>query len=123
MVYQKASNFADIRHFGGFLFSPKGEKKAYIHIGPKFGTVSKQAVNEAVKECRNRGDADWLIILGFCFESNIANENVTTSIGSFEVTKLYGHKSHPIEITDKNQKIAVRVISQFGEEVMKVLGV
>jgi Adenine specific DNA methylase Mod len=237
-------------HAEGFYGTTKGEKKAYIHIGPKFGTVSKQAVNEAVKECRNRGDADWLIILGFCFESNISNENITTSIGSFEVTKarmhddllqegllkkdkkaasfvtigepdiklhkkgkmvtvelqgidiydpikdevkgrsvadiaywmvdddydgsnfvvkqvffcggdkdefdkwqkglselsktatkrnvertlkieiddeafdrLYGHTSHPIEIIDKNQKMAVRVISQFGEEVMKVLGV
>jgi adenine-specific DNA-methyltransferase len=235
-------------HAEGFYTTTKGEKKAYLHIGPKFGTVSKQAVNEAVKECRNRGDADWLIILGFSFESNISNESITTSIGSFEVTKarmhddllqegllkkdkkagsfitigepdiklhkkgktatvellgidiydpikdevkgrsvadiaywmvdddydgsnfvlrqvffcggdkdefekwqkglselakiatktnaektlrieidneafdrLYGHKSHPIEIKNKNQKIAVRVISQFGEEVMKVL--
>ena len=41
------------------------ERKAYLHIGPKFGTVSKKAVNEAIKECRQRGDADWLIILGF----------------------------------------------------------
>lgn len=67
------------------------EKKAYIHIGPKFGTVSRQAVNEAVKECRTRGDADWLIILGFSFESNIENQNVTTSLGSFEVTKVRMH--------------------------------
>lgn len=235
-------------HAEGFYNTPKGEKKAYIHIGAKFGTVSKHAVNEAVKECRNRGDADWLIILGFSFDSSISNESVTTSVGSFEVTKarmhddllqegllkkdkkagsfitigepdiklhkkgktatvellgidiydpikdevkarsvadiaywmvdddydgsnfvlrqvffcggdkdefdkwqkglselaktttktnaektlkieidheafdrLYGHKSHPIEIKGKDQRIAVRVISQFGEEVMKVL--
>ena len=235
-------------HAEGFYNAAKGEKKAYIHIGPKFGTVSRQAVNEAVKECRKRGDADWLIILGFSFESNIENQNVTTSMGSFEVTKvrmhddlmqdgllkrdkkaasfvtigepdivpvkkgkavvveirgldiydpvsdtvkardvadlaywmvdddydgsnfivrqvffvggdkdefdkwkkglsdlavtsakrqaektlkieidddafarLYGHKSHPIEIKKKGQKIAVRVISQFGEECTKVL--
>lgn len=37
--------------------------------------------------------------------------------------RLYGHISHPIEITKKWQKIAVRVISQFGEETMKVLTV
>lgn len=235
-------------HAEGFYNAAKGEKKAYIHIGPKFGTVSRQAVNEAVKECRKRGDADWLIVLGFSFESNIENQNVTTSMGSFEVTKvrmhddlmqdgllkrdkkaasfvtigepdivpvkkgkavvveirgldiydpvsdtvkardvadlaywmvdddydgsnfivrqvffcggdkdefakwqkglsdlavtsakrqaektlkieidddafarLYGHKSHPIEIKKKGQKIAVRVISQFGEECTKVL--
>ncbi|MDD5673180.1 MAG: site-specific DNA-methyltransferase [Chitinivibrionales bacterium] len=237
-------------HAEGFYSTTKGEKKAYLHIGPKFGTVSKQAVNEAVKECRNRGDADWLIILGFSFESNISNESITTSIGTFEVTKarmhddllqegllkkdkkaasfvtigepdmklhkkgktatvellgidiydpikdevkgrsvadiaywmvdddydgsnfvvrqvffcggdkdefdkwqkglsdlsktttktnaertlkieiddeafdrLYGYQSHPIEIKSNNQKIAVRVLSQFGEEVMKVLSV
>ncbi|HMO49579.1 MAG TPA: site-specific DNA-methyltransferase [Kiritimatiellia bacterium] len=78
-------------HAEGFYQSAKGEKKAYIHIGPKFGTVSRQAVNEAVKECRTRGDADWLIILGFSFESNIENQSVTASMGTFEVTKVRMH--------------------------------
>ncbi len=78
-------------HAEGFYTSATSEKKAYLHIGPKFGTVSKQAVNEAVKECRTRGDADWLIILGFSFESNITNENVTTRLGGFEVTKVRMH--------------------------------
>jgi adenine-specific DNA-methyltransferase len=238
-------------HAEGFYHSKKGERKAYIHIGPKFGTVSKAAVNEAIKECRTRGDADWLLILGFSFESDVASQNITTNFGSFEVSKirmhddlmqegllkkdkkaasfvtiaepdikvhkkgkqaqveiqgldiydpikdevkprdihdiaywmldddydgsnfivrqaffcgsdskdefenwkkglsklaiagtkkkaesalrveiddeaferLYGHISHPIEVKKKGQKIAVRVISQFGEESMKVLGV
>lgn len=35
--------------------------------------------------------------------------------------RLDGHKSHPIEIKKKGQKIAVRGISQFGEECTKVL--
>jgi adenine-specific DNA-methyltransferase len=35
--------------------------------------------------------------------------------------RLYGHISHPIEIVKKDQKIAVRMISQFGEESTKVL--
>jgi adenine-specific DNA-methyltransferase len=35
--------------------------------------------------------------------------------------RLYGHISHPIEINRKGQKIAVRIISQFGEECTKVL--
>jgi len=78
-------------HAEGFYGSAAGERKAYLHIGPKFGTVSKQAVNEAVKECRLRGDADWLIILGFSFESNIDNQQVTTSLGGFEVTKVRMH--------------------------------
>ncbi|MFC1452815.1 site-specific DNA-methyltransferase [Verrucomicrobiota bacterium] len=78
-------------HAEGFYNTAKGERKAYLHIGPKFGTVSKQAVNEAMKECRARGDADWLIILGFSFESAISNENVTTSVGSFEVTPVRMH--------------------------------
>ena len=75
-------------HAEGFYQTTKGERKAYFHIGPQFGTVSRQAVNEAVKECRNRGGADWLIILGFSFESDISNITETTSVGTFEVTKV-----------------------------------
>ncbi|MEZ4960431.1 MAG: site-specific DNA-methyltransferase [Saprospiraceae bacterium] len=78
-------------HAEGFYQSAEGECKAYLHIGPKFGSVSKQAVNEAMKECRKRGDGDWLIILGFSFESNIENQSVTQSVGSFEVTKVRMH--------------------------------
>jgi len=37
--------------------------------------------------------------------------------------RLYGHISHPIEIKKKGQKIAVRMISQFGEESTKVITV
>src|SRR5690606_37847124 len=68
-----------------------GEKKAYFHIGPKFGTVSKKLVNDAVKECRQKGDANWLNILGFCFESDIEGGKQTTSMGNFEVTKVRIH--------------------------------
>lgn len=71
----------------GFYNSGGGERKAYFHIGPKFGTVSKLAVNQAIKECRSRGDADWLVILGFSFESDITNSQQTMSMGTFEVTK------------------------------------
>lgn len=78
-------------HAEGFYPTPEGEKKAYFHIGPKFGTVSKHAVNEAVKECRQRGDANWLIILGFSFESDITSSTQTTSMGTFEVTKARMH--------------------------------
>jgi adenine-specific DNA-methyltransferase len=34
--------------------------------------------------------------------------------------RLYGHISHPIIVKKPGQKIAVRVISQFGEEITKV---
>ncbi len=68
-----------------------GEKKAYFHVGPKFGTVSKTAVNEAIKECRSRGDANWLVILGFSFESDIQGSEQTMSLGTFTVTKARIH--------------------------------
>jgi adenine-specific DNA-methyltransferase len=238
-------------HAEGFYQNGVGEKKAYFHIGPKFGTVSKKLVNDAIKECRQKGDASWLVILGFSFESDIEGGTQTTSMGNFEVTKvrihddllqeglkkkpaksaasfvtigepdidliktskevqveikgldiydpikdevkprnvhdiaywmvdddydgsnfivkqvffcggdkdefnkwkkgldnlakdstkkkvektlkieidddafdrLYGHISHPIEIKNKGQKIAVRIVSQFGEECTKVMGV
>ncbi len=106
-------------HAEGFYNSVSGEKKAYLHIGPKFGTVSKQAVNEAVKECRTRGDADWLIILGFSFESNITNENVTTNLGSFEVTKVRMHDDLMQDGLLKKDKKAASFVT-IGEPDIKV---
>ncbi|WP_298392229.1 DNA methyltransferase [Flavobacterium sp.] len=92
-VFIRVERLADsYLHAEGFYLDAQGnEKKAYFHIGPKFGTVAKQSVNEAVKSCRQRGDADWLIVLGFSFESDIANQNVTMSVGSFEVSKVRMH--------------------------------
>ncbi|KAB2894973.1 MAG: site-specific DNA-methyltransferase [Chlorobi bacterium] len=78
-------------HAEGFYLTEKGEEKAYFHIGPKFGTVSKKLVSDAVKECRLKGDANWLIILGFSFESDIEGGTQTTSMGNFEVTKVRIH--------------------------------
>jgi adenine-specific DNA-methyltransferase len=78
-------------HAEGWYGSDKGEKKAYFHIGPQFGTVSRQAVNTAIRACRDRADADWLVILGFGFESDIENRAVTLKVGSFEVTKVRMH--------------------------------
>ena len=78
-------------HAEGFYQNGVGDKKAYFHIGPKFGTVSKKQVNEAIKECRIRGDAQWLVILGFSFESDIEGGTQTTNMGVFEVTKARIH--------------------------------
>lgn len=64
------------------------ECKAYIHIGPKFGTVSRMAINEAVKECRALGDADWLVILGFSFEATEIKTSESSKIGNFTVTRV-----------------------------------
>jgi len=101
-------------HAEGFYQTAKGERKAYIHIGPKFSTVSRQAVNEAVKECRARGDADWLIILGFSFESDIKSEQVTTSMGSFQVTKNRMHDDLMQEGLLKKDKKAASFVT-IGE--------
>ncbi|MFQ5632451.1 MAG: DNA methyltransferase [bacterium] len=106
-------------HAEGFYNTAGGERKAYFHIGPKFGAVSKQAVNEAVKECRARGDADWLVILGFSFESDVANESVTTSLGSFEVTRTRMHDDLLQEGLLKRDKKAASFIT-IGEPDIKV---
>jgi len=79
-----------ILHAVGFYNASDGEKKAYFHIGPQFGTVTKQAANAAVKACRRQSDANWLIILGFSFESNL-NETVDTSLDHFDVTFVRMH--------------------------------
>ncbi|HVS91210.1 MAG TPA: site-specific DNA-methyltransferase [Mucilaginibacter sp.] len=78
-------------HAEGFYQTTKGEEKAYFHIGPKFGTVSKKLVSQAIKECRQKGDANWLVILGFSFESDIEGSTQTMSMGTFEVTKCRIH--------------------------------
>ncbi|MHB9110132.1 MAG: site-specific DNA-methyltransferase [Armatimonadota bacterium] len=101
-------------HVEGFYQSATGEKKAYLHIGPKFGTVSRQAVNEAIRECRLRGDADWLIILGFSFESDISTGSVTTSMGTFEVTKNRMHDDLMQDGLKKHDKKAASFVT-IGE--------
>lgn len=91
-VFHRIDRLADSSlHAEGFYKTADGEKKAYLHIGPKFGTISKQAVNSAVKAARRKGDADWLLLLGFSFESDIENAQATTSTGSFQVTKVRMH--------------------------------
>ena len=69
--------------------NPKSEKKAYLYIGPKFGTVSKQAVTEAIKACRDKRDGDWLLILGFAFEGGITE--LSRSFGNFQVSIVRMH--------------------------------
>ena len=91
-VFHRIDRLADADlHAEGFYNTADGEAKAYLHIGPKFGTISRQAVNKAVKTCRRRGDADWLIILGFSFESDIVSQSVTSSQGQFQVSKVRMH--------------------------------
>lgn len=63
------------------------EAKAYFHIGPKFGTVSRRAVNEAAKEARMAGDADWLVILGFSFDSDL-DSLTDRNMGTYEISKV-----------------------------------
>ena len=82
---------SEVLHLEGFYQTEKGEQKVYIHIGPKFGTVSKKQVNDAIKECRLRGDVQWLVILGFSFESDIEGSIQTTSMGNFKVDKVRIH--------------------------------
>ena len=78
-------------HAEGWYGAEVGEKKAYLHIGPQFGTVGRKAVNDAIKACRQRADADWLVLLGFGFESDVDSRSVTLKVGSFEVTKVRMH--------------------------------
>ena len=52
--------------------------------------MSKQAVNEAIKACRGRHDADWLMILGFAFESGLSDVT-TKDFGSFKVSIVRMH--------------------------------
>jgi adenine-specific DNA-methyltransferase len=92
VVFRSVESLAgEALHAEGYYVTEKGEEKAYFHIGPKFGTVSKKLVSDAIKECRQKGDANWLVILGFSFESDIEGGSHTTSMGNFEVTKVRIH--------------------------------
>lgn len=77
---------------GYYKDAEEKERLAYFHIGPKFGTVSKRAVSEALKEFRsialNEG-ASWLCVLGFSFEDNINEKDY--HLGSFVVSKVRMH--------------------------------
>ena len=76
----------------GYYKDERGnEVLAYLMIGPKFGTVSKQSVNMAIREFRqklNEG-ASTLYILGFSFEDDIKNEDIKDyNLGTFHVVKV-----------------------------------
>jgi adenine-specific DNA-methyltransferase len=49
-----------------------------------------------------------------------AEQTLKIEIDEEAFSRVYGHVSHPFPVK-KGQKIAVRVISQFGEETTKVL--
>ena len=68
------------------------ERLAYFMIGPKFGTVSRVAVNQAIKEFRSMGQVDgasWLVLLGFSFEDSINEADY--NLGTFTVSKVRMH--------------------------------
>lgn len=80
-------------HARGWYTDGEGEDRlVYFHIGPKFGTVSKLAVAEAVKafrsKARNEG-ASWLVVLGFSFEDSINDKDY--NLGSYTVSKVRMH--------------------------------
>ncbi|MBH2009797.1 MAG: site-specific DNA-methyltransferase [Xanthomonadaceae bacterium] len=100
--------------YAGQTAESKVERKAYLHIGPQFGTVSRAAVNAAIKACRQRADADWLVVLGFGFESDVDNRNVTLKMGSFEVTKVRMHDDLMQEGLIKKDKKAASFVT-IGE--------
>lgn len=65
------------------------EHCVYFMIGPKYGTVSKYAVNEAIRAFRQHlNESNWLVILGFSFEDTIESGEVKDyNFGSFQVWK------------------------------------
>jgi adenine-specific DNA-methyltransferase len=105
-------------HAEGYYNDAGGaERKAYLHIGPRFGTVARSAVNDAVKACRAKGDADWLVVLGFAFESGIETGAHTTSMGSFEVTRARMHDDLMQEGLLKKDKKAASFVTIGEPEV------
>lgn len=80
-------------HAKGWYTDGDGEERlVFFHIGPKFGTVSKLSVSEAVKafrsKARNEG-ASWLVLLGFSFEDSINDQDY--NMGTYTVSKVRMH--------------------------------
>jgi adenine-specific DNA-methyltransferase len=103
-------------HARGYYTDAAGEERlVYFHIGPKFGTVSKRAVNEAVRTFRssklNEG-ASWLVLLGFSFEDNINDKDY--NLGNFTVSKVRMHDDLMQDGLLKNDKGAGSFIT-IGE--------
>ena len=75
----------------GYYTDDEGKEHCvYFMIGPKFGTVSKKAVNEAIRAFRQHtSESRWLAILGFSFDDNIeAGDNKEYNFGTFQVSKV-----------------------------------
>lgn len=82
-----ASPFLHAR--GYYTDSDDEERLVYFHIGPKFGSVSKQAVSLAVREMRNKSACEGASWLGFSFEDNINDKDY--NFGNFTVSKVRMH--------------------------------
>lgn len=80
-------------HARGYYTDAEGEERlVYFHIGPKFGTVSRLAVGEAVKAMRSKAQregASWLVLLGFSFEDSINDADY--NMGLYTVSKVRMH--------------------------------
>ena len=74
---------------GYYKTEDEKEHCVYFMIGPKFGTVSKYAVNEAIRAFRQHlSESNWLVILGFSFEDSIESGEKDYNFGTFQVSKV-----------------------------------
>lgn len=96
-VKQQQALMHSMEHFDEPYLNAKGYYKmedgtehcVYFMIGPKFGTVSKHAVNEAVRAFRQHlSESNWLVILGFSFEDSIESGSQDYNFGTFQVSKV-----------------------------------
>ena len=97
-VKQQQAVMYSMEHLDEPYLNAKGYYKAedgkehcvYFMIGPKFGTVSKKAVNNAILAFRQHlNESNWLVILGFSFEDSIeSGENKDYNFGTFQVSKV-----------------------------------
>lgn len=110
-------------HAKGYFKDENGtEKVAYFHIGPKFGTISRQEVTLAIREFRQHLDeSDWLVILGFSFADDVENKTESSQkFGMFNVTKVRMHDDLMQEGLLKKDKGAGAFIT-IGEPDIKLV--
>jgi adenine-specific DNA-methyltransferase len=78
-------------HAIGYYEVEGQEKTAYCYVGDRFSTVGNAEAAQVVNAARSRKDCDWLLLLGFAFESTVENDVFRTSTKEIEMTKVQMH--------------------------------
>jgi len=97
-------------HAIGYYEVEREEKTAYCYVGDRFGTVSNAEAEQVFHVARRKKDCDWILLLGFAFESTVENYTFPTSTKKIELTKV---RMHDDLLQDGHRKKATSTDAYF----------